>query len=78
MTQTQQKINEMHRGNAETIIECISAPTAILVLNAIMAGTKFQIMDGEFGFVTEVMTERAFADKAEQLPEMITRIRVEF
>ena len=39
---------------------------------------KIQIMDGEFGFVTEVMTERAFADKAEQLPEMITRIRVEF
>ena len=39
---------------------------------------KIQIMDGEFGFVTEVMSEREFAQKAEQLPEMITRIRVEF
>ena len=39
---------------------------------------KIQLLDGEFGFVTEVMTEREFADKAEQLPEMITRIRIEF
>ena len=39
---------------------------------------KIQVLDGEFGFVTEVMTEREFANKAEQLPEMITRIRVEF
>ena len=39
---------------------------------------KIRILDGEFGFVTEVMTEREFAKKAEALPEMITRIRVEF
>lgn len=39
---------------------------------------KIEVMDGEFGFVTEVMTEKEFASKAEQLPEMITRIRVEF
>ncbi|MBR5597508.1 MAG: homoserine dehydrogenase [Lachnospiraceae bacterium] len=39
---------------------------------------KIQVVDGEFGFVTEVMTEKEFADKVEQLPEMITRIRVEF
>ena len=38
---------------------------------------KIEVVDGEFGFVTEVMTEREFASKAEQLPEMITRIRVE-
>lgn len=39
---------------------------------------KIEVVDGEFGFVTEVMTEREFASKVEQLPEMITRIRVEF
>ena len=38
---------------------------------------KIEVVDGEFGFVTEVMTEREFASKAEQLPELITRIRVE-
>ena len=38
---------------------------------------KIEVVDGEFGFVTEVMTEREFAFKAEQLPQMITRIRVE-
>ena len=39
---------------------------------------KIEAVDGEFGFVTEVMSEREFADKAAKLPEMITRIRVEF
>ena len=39
---------------------------------------KIEVVDGEFGFVTEVMTEREFASRTEQLPEMITRIRVEF
>ena len=39
---------------------------------------KVEVVDGEFGFVTEVMTEREFAVKAEKLPEMISRIRVEF
>ena len=38
---------------------------------------KIEVVEGEFGFVTEVMTEREFASKAEQLSEMITRIRVE-
>ena len=32
----------------------------------------------EFAFVTEVMSEKEFASRVEQLPEMITRIRVEF
>ena len=39
---------------------------------------KIEVVEGEFGFITEVMTEREFAGKVEQLPEMITRIRVEF
>lgn len=39
---------------------------------------KIEVIDGEFGFVTEVMTEREFAEKSAKLPEMITRIRVEF
>ena len=39
---------------------------------------KIEVVDGEFGFITEVMTEREFADKTANLPEMITRIRVEF
>ena len=38
---------------------------------------KIEVVNGEFGFVTEVMTEREFADKADLLPEMITRIRIE-
>lgn len=38
---------------------------------------KIEVVEGEFGFVTETMTEREFAAKAEQLPELITRIRVE-
>lgn len=36
-----------------------------------------RVTEGEFGLVTECMTEREFAKKAEMLPEMITRIRVE-
>ena len=32
-------------------------------------------LEGEFAFITEVMTEGGFAAKAEKLPEMITRIR---
>ena len=39
---------------------------------------KIEVIDGEFGFVTEVMTEREFAEKSAKLPEMISRIRVEF
>lgn len=38
---------------------------------------KIQVTEDEFGFITEVMTEREFAKKAKELPEMITRIRVE-
>lgn len=48
MTDTQLRINAMHRGDTETILACVSAPTAILVLNAIMAGTKFQVTDVNF------------------------------
>ena len=39
---------------------------------------KIEVVEGEFGFVTEVMTEREFAAKTANLPEMISRIRVEF
>lgn len=38
---------------------------------------KLEIVDGEFGFVTEIMTEKEFEEKAKKLPEMIARIRVE-
>ena len=38
---------------------------------------KLEIMEGEIAFVTEVMTEKEFEEKAAALPEMITRIRVE-
>ena len=38
---------------------------------------KIEVEAGEFGFVTEVMTEKEFSEKTEQLPEMISRIRVE-
>ena len=38
---------------------------------------KLEIMEDEIAFVTEVMTEREFEEKAAELPEMITRIRVE-
>ena len=31
---------------------------------------------GEFGFVTELMSEGEFEEKAEKLPGMISRIRV--
>lgn len=34
-------------------------------------------MEKEFGFVTEVMTEKAFEEKLEALPGVITRIRIE-
>lgn len=33
-------------------------------------------IEGEFGFVTEKMSEREFDEKAQKLPEMITRIRM--
>lgn len=36
-----------------------------------------EVIEGEFGFVTEEMTEAKFKEKAEALPELITRIRVE-
>lgn len=41
------------------------------------AKEKIRVAEGEFGFVTEVMTEKEFAEKADKLPEMITRIRME-
>lgn len=31
---------------------------------------------GEFGFVTEKMSEKVFDEKAQKLPEIITRIRI--
>lgn len=36
-----------------------------------------EVIEGEFGFVTEVMTEAEFKEKAAAFPEMISRIRVE-
>ncbi len=38
---------------------------------------KVSSLQNEFGFVTEVMTEKAFKDKAEKLGAMISRIRIE-
>jgi homoserine dehydrogenase len=38
---------------------------------------KLELIPGEFGFLTEVMSEGEFEEKAAALPEMITRIRVE-
>lgn len=48
MTKTQMLIDEMHKGNAEVIIENISSSTSILTLNAIMAGTKFGLRSPTF------------------------------
>ncbi|MBQ9990016.1 MAG: homoserine dehydrogenase [Lachnospiraceae bacterium] len=36
-----------------------------------------EVIDGEFGFITEIMTEAEFKEKADAFPEMISRIRVE-
>ena len=36
-----------------------------------------EVIEGEFGFVTEVMTEAQFKEKRAELPEMISRIRIE-
>ena len=36
-----------------------------------------EVMEDEFGFLTQVMTEAEFKEKAGKLPEMIDRIRVE-
>ena len=36
-----------------------------------------EVMEDEFGFLTQVMTEAEFKEKAGKLPEMIGRIRVE-
>ena len=33
-------------------------------------------LDGEFGFVTEKMSEGAFDEKASKLQNMVTRIRI--
>lgn len=48
MTKTQMIIDEMHQGKVAVIIENISAKTPILVLNAIMAGTKMGITETAF------------------------------
>ena len=37
-----------------------------------------QVVDGEFGFVTEVMEEKVFDEKAAQLDGVLTRIRGSF
>ena len=38
---------------------------------------KIEIMDGEFGFISEEMTEGEFEEKSAKLSGMITRIRIE-
>lgn len=48
MTKTQMLIDEMHNGNTNVIIENISNQTPIIILNAIMAGTKFGIKTPAF------------------------------
>lgn len=36
-----------------------------------------EVMEGETGFITPAMTEKEFADKAKELSQLITRIRIE-
>lgn len=48
MTKTQMLIDEMHKGNAKIITENIVSSTPIIVLNAIMAGTKMGIKSPAF------------------------------
>lgn len=38
---------------------------------------KTDVLSGEFGLITEPMTEKAFREKAEQLDAVISRIRIE-
>lgn len=48
MTKTQMVIDEMHRGNTNVIVASIFDQTPIVVLNAIMAGTKIGIRESAF------------------------------
>lgn len=57
MTKTQTLINEMHEGNVQTILDNISSKTPILVLNAIVAGTRQGITQESFIAGVEVAAE---------------------
>ena len=45
---TQMKINAMHKGDVNIIKDCIVSNSPILLLNAIMAGTKRKLHDDNF------------------------------
>lgn len=48
MTNTQKMIDAMHKGDAEIIRNCITSKSPILLINAIMAGTKRKLHDDTF------------------------------
>ena len=48
MSNVQTTINEMHNGSIEIILQGISSTTPLILLNAIIAGTKLGIKEKEF------------------------------
>lgn len=48
MNQTQHLIEKMHSGDLDAIMEGISSNCDILILNAIMAGTKQKVKNAAF------------------------------
>lgn len=48
MTKVQMKINDMHNGNIDAIMNGISSPVPIVVLNAILAGTQRNLHNAAF------------------------------
>ena len=57
MTNIQQMIDGMYKGNTKLIEECVSSDSHILVLNSILAGTKIELMSKEFINGIQVATE---------------------
>lgn len=41
-------INKMYAGDTEAIISCVDSEKSILVMNALMAGTKMMVRDERF------------------------------
>lgn len=41
-------INKMYAGDTEAIISCVDSEKSILVMNALMAGTKMMVRDVRF------------------------------
>ena len=48
MTKVQMKINDMHKGNVDAIMSGISSLVPIVVLNAIVAGTQYNLRNAAF------------------------------